>query len=192
MSTRAKLDGLLADYRAASASVTQEQVEWMAAQDNETYALEAQEIIQSVAMEIQQQAHDRIATVVTSCLRSVFEDTYDFHIKFERKRGRTEATLVFVRGDLELTDPMNEAGGGIIDVAAFALRLACLVLQRPVRRRLMVLDEPFSRIRGAKNRQRMRALIESLAEDFDVQFVLNIDSDAYPEFLLGTVVEVGR
>lgn len=191
MNYRNQLNSLLADHRAVSSSVQYEQKELMAAQDNETNAVEAQEIIQLVAMVIQQEAHDKIAGVVTRCLEAVFEETYEFEIRFERKRGRTEATLVFVRGDLVLTDPINEAGGGVIDVAAFALRLACLVLERPIRRRVLVLDEPFSRIRGDSNRQRMRQLIESLAEDFDVQFVLNIDGDAFPEFLLGKVMEIG-
>ncbi len=163
----------------------------MAAQDDETNAVEAQQIIQVVAQAIQEEAHDKIAGVVTRCIEAVFDEPYQFEIYFERKRGRTEATLAFVRGDLVLTDPINEAGGGVIDVAAFGLRLACLVLERPIRRRVLVLDEPFSRIRGDSNRQRMRQLIESLAEDFQVQFLINIDGDSFPEFVLGNVVEVG-
>ncbi len=188
---RSKIDQYLADYRLASSTLSFEQQEWIKCQDDETNALEAQEIIQSVALRVQQEAHDKIASVVTECLEAVFDDAYEFEIRFERKRGRTEAQLVFVRGDLVLTDPINEAGGGVIDVAAFALRLACLVLQKPIRRRLLVLDEPFSRIRGEQNRQRMRGLLESFSEDFDVQMIINIDADSFPQFLLGTVVEVG-
>lgn len=191
MNHRLRINQLLAEHQLASSQVKIETVEWMESQDKETNAAEAQEIIQQVAQAVQQEAHDKIASVVTDCLEAVFDDTYEFEIRFERKRGKTEATLMFVRGSLELTDPINEAGGGVIDVAAFALRLACLVLQKPRRRRLLVLDEPFSRIRGAENRQRMRQLIESLADDFGVQFVINIDGDVFPEFLLGTVVRIG-
>ncbi len=188
---RLRIDKLLADYRTVVSTVELERQVWITAQDNENNAVEAQEILQAVAQTVQQEAHDRIASVVSRCLESIFDDTYRFEIQFEKKRGKTEATLTFVRGDLVLTDPINEAGGGVIDVAAFALRLACLVLERPIRRRLLVLDEPFSRIRGHQNRQRMRQLIESLADDFGVQFVINIDADQFPQFLLGTVIEVG-
>ena len=120
----------------------------------------------------------------------MFDDPYEFKIQFERKRGRTEAILTLVRGDLVLTDPINEAGGGAVEVAAFALRLACLVLEKPVRRRILVLDEPFSRIRGEENRQRMRGLVESLAADFGLQLIICIDESAYPDMVLGNVIEV--
>ena len=151
---------------------------------------EAQGIIQSIAQTIQQQAHRQIAEVVTRCLNAVFDDPYEFEIKFERKRGKTEAKLVFVRDGLELDDPLNEAGGGPIDVAALALRLACVLLAKPPRRRMLVLDEPFKNIRGRGNRQRVRVMLVRLAEELDVQFVMSVDGDAYPEFALGKVVEL--
>lgn len=150
----------------------------------------AQKIVQYVAQEVQEQAHQRLSSVVTRCLEVVFEEPYQLRIEFAQKRGRTEANLVFVREGMVLTDPLNEAGGGTIDVAAFALRLGCLVMERPRKARLLVLDEPFTRIRGKRNRERMRGLLESLSQEFGVQFVICVDHDAYPEFLLGNVVEV--
>lgn len=154
-------------------------------------AEEAQKFVQALAQQIQAQVHKRIASVVTKCLEEVFlDDPYEFLIEFQQKRGRTEATLQLRRGKILLTDPLNEAGGGVIDVAAFALRLACLVLERPRKRLLLVLDEPFTKIRGKGNRQRMRGLVEMLSKEFGVQFIICIDHDAYPEFLLGDVVEI--
>src|SRR5688500_13049118 len=100
---------------------------------------EAQEILQHLAQAVQQKAHQRIAEVVSSCLATVFEDPYQLHIQFERKRGRTEAHLKFVRRGLEV-DPLTASGGGAVDVAAFALRVACLVLHRPRLSRILILD----------------------------------------------------
>ena len=187
---RDKLNALLADHRFLVLQLKSEKTAMIEAEDLLTSAEEAQQILQLVAQAIQQAAHDRIAVVVTRCLEAIFDEPYEFRIDFEKKRGRTEAVLVFVRGNLVLTDPLNEAGGGVIDVAAFALRLACLVLERPVRRRLLVLDEPVSKIRGAQNRQRMKELIESLASDFGVQIVMCLDVENYPEFALGNVIEL--
>lgn len=181
----------MGQYSLADAMVRQEQKNYVEAEDNLINAEEAQQIIQNVAIAVQEDAHDKIAAVVSRCLEAVFDEPYEFRIHFERKRGRTEAVLMFVRGDLVLLDPINEAGGGVIDVAAFALRLACLVLERPIRRRILILDEPFAKIRGERNRQRMRALLETLTEEFGIQIILCIDTDAYPDFALGRVIEVG-
>lgn len=105
--------------------------------------LEVQEVAQEVAQAVQQKAHQKIASVVTRCLRSVFgEEAYEFKIDFERKRGKTEARMYFERDGLQV-DPLSASGGGPVDVAAFALRLASLVLTRPIKRKILVLDEPL-------------------------------------------------
>jgi len=154
-------------------------------------AEQAQQVVQQLAKEIQQQVHERISAVVTECLQTVFDEPYSFRIRFDAKRGKTEASLEFSRAGVVLDDPLNEIGGGVIDVASFALRVACLMLARPKRRRLLVLDEPLKNVRGLQNRQRVRDMLEKLADDLDMQIVLNVDLDAYPEFGLGTVIEIG-
>jgi ABC-type Mn2+/Zn2+ transport system ATPase subunit len=190
MSYRKQLDALEADYRAAVKSLKVEQADLMASDDELTASEEARDVIQSVAQAMQQEIHGRVSSLVSRCLEAVFDDPYEFKIVFDRKRGRTEATLVFVRRGLTLTDPLREVGGGVIDVASLALRLASILLTRPPSRRLLVLDEPFQRIRGVENRKRIRDLLVSLADDFGFQIVLNIDIDAYPEFALGKLVEL--
>jgi len=151
---------------------------------------EAQRIAQQIAQTLQQRAHDRIARIVTRCLNAVFDDAYEFHIRFDRKRGKTEAKMVFMRDGLELDDPLNEIGGGVVDVAALALRVACVLMSRPPRRRLLVLDEPLRYVRGKENKRRVRNLLIKLADEMGVQFVLNVDIDSYPEFSLGKIVEL--
>jgi DNA repair exonuclease SbcCD ATPase subunit len=141
---------------------------------------------QAIAKEVQQKAHRQVSDLVTRCLAAVFDEPYAFHMEFEEKRGRTEARLVFRRGDLEV-DPMSAAGGGVVDVAAFALRLSALALRRPGVRRLMVLDEPF-RFVSAEYRPRVRALLETLAKETGFQFVIVTHS---PEFEVGKVVRIG-
>lgn len=151
-------------------------------------ALKSQVIVQTVAQQVQKQAHERIAAVVSRCLKAVFDDPYRFKIVFDRKRGKTEARLVFVRKDLEL-DPIDGCGGGVIDVAAFALRLACLMLRKPQRRRLLVLDEPFKFVSDKKEyRSRVRDLLETLADEMKVQFAI-VTHD--PTLEIGKVVEIG-
>jgi len=152
---------------------------------------EAQAIAQNIAREMQQQVHTRISVIVTRCLAAVFKDNpYEFAIDFDCKRGKTEARLLFLRDGMILDDPVEEVGGGVIDVAALALRLSCILLSRPRRRRLLVLDEPLKNVRGKQNRKNVRALLEALAEEMGLQIVLNVDGDSYPEFMLGTILEM--
>lgn len=133
-------------------------------------SLEAQQLLQVLAQGVQQKAHLCIAEIVTRCLEAVFDEPYEFKIMFDRKRGKTEARLVFLRDDHEI-NPLEGAGGGVVDIAAFAARLASLVLSRPKRRAVLILDEPF-RFVSAEYRPRVRMLLEQLARDMNMQFIL--------------------
>lgn len=127
-------------------------------------------IVQDVAKHVQEQAHASIAAVVSRSLAAVYEDPYEFRILFEKKRNRTEARLVFYRDGMEV-DPGSQSGVGPVDVAAFALKLACLLVRRPSVRKLVVADEPFKHVDEEKM-PRVRALLLTLAEEFGFQFVI--------------------
>ena len=166
---RCKLDRLLAQYFLAVSSGKKEEYELQQTERYLQCAEQAQQVIQVVAQEVQQSAHVQIATVVSKCLETVFDQPYRFQITFERKRGQTEAKITFVRGELEL-DPKGGAGGGVIDVSAFALRLACLVLARPRKRRLLILDEGF-RCLSSQYRPRIAEMFETLTVDLGLQII---------------------
>ncbi len=177
-------------YRQAVDSVGREELEEKKAVSQIQDTQEAQRIVQGIAQLIQQQIHSQISSVVTRCLNVVFaEDPYVFRIEFEQKRGKTEAKIVFERGGVVLDDPLNEVGGGVLDVASLALRLSSILLSRPPMRRLLVLDEPFSDIRGGEYRARTREMLLKLSQELGVQIIINTD---IPEYAMGTVVEFPR
>lgn len=185
---RTKVNRLLSDYKHAVKQVKEERVLLYRADDAVTYTEEAQRIVQHVAQAVQQKAHKRIASVVTRCLETVFDDPYEFRIEFERKRGRTEASIVFLRNGHTIRDLQGAVGGGVVAVAAFALRLACMVLSRPAVRRLVVLDEPFSHVHSPVYRERVKNMLETLSTEMDVQFVM---VTGITDLESGTVVEIG-
>ena len=182
---RSKLNDHLADFRASRQTVKTESICLLELEDKLSFAQDAQNILQHVAQAVQQEAHDRIAGVVSKCLETVFDEPYEFKIVFDRKRGKTEAKLLFSRNGMDV-DPLTASGGGVVDVAAFALRLACLVLTRPPTRRIIVADEPF-RFVSAEYRGRVRRLLETLSEEMKVQFVMVTHIDALK---CGKVVEL--
>jgi hypothetical protein len=151
-------------------------------------AKEAQGIAQAIAAGLQATAHAQVATIVTRCLAAIFDVPYTFSIRFEERRGRTEAVLEFIRYGVVVEDPLDSIGGGACDVAAFALRVAALLLARPARRRLLVMDEPFRFLKPPEYYgPRVCAMLEALAADFGVQFIIVQNVEAYRT---GTIVRV--
>ncbi len=184
---RKAVDKKLAEFNHARRRYKEEQTALEAAEARILEAEEARAIAQDVAQWVQQRVHKRIADVATRCIETVFpDDPYEFKILFEQKRGRTEARLVFERDGMEV-DPMTAAGGGVVDVAAFALRLACLILSKPPLRKFLCLDEPFKFV-SSEHRPAVRKLLEALAEEKGVQTLMVTHIGALQA---GKVVELG-
>lgn len=148
---------------------------------------EAIRIVQLVAEQIQEKAHNQISAVVCHALSTVFPDKdYGFKINFVKRRSRTEAELVLLNGPNEIINPLKADSGGVLDVASFALRLSCLVLHRPKLRPFLALDEPFKNISEEGGyRENMSELLLKLSKDFGIQMlnVTHID-----EYKIGKVV----
>ena len=187
MSLRIKLNGFVDKYKTATQVQKSSRQEMIDAEEFEFRTEEAQKIIQTIASTVQEQAHTKIASVVSRCLDSVFPDPYEFKITFERKRGKTEARLTFKRGELEL-DPLSASGGGVVDVAAFALRLSCLVLSLPPKRRTLILDEPFKFL-SSEYRPLIKEMLEILSQEMGVQFIMVTH---IPEIECGKIINLER
>lgn len=182
-----KLAKQTAEYNLACDNIKQERRRLREAKAKRAAADEAQQLAQHVAQAVQQQAHKRISEVVTRCLAVVFgEDAYEFDIQFDRKRGKTEARMRFLKDGKE-RHPLRASGGGMVDVAAFALRLACIILAKPKTRRLLILDEPLKWVNGEEYQQQVGRMFEVLAKEMQVQMIIVSDD----EWLrIGKIVEV--
>lgn len=183
-----KLAVLSAEHDHAARRLREEETAVVSATGKVEAVRVARSLLQEVAAGVQAQAHAKIASVASRCLEAVFgEDAYRLKIDFRQKRGKTEAALMFERNGLVLENPLDEGGGGQVDVAAFALRLACLVLAKPRRRRFLVLDEPMPNLNGAEYQGRVADLLLTLADELDVQFLIASDDDW---LRIGKVVEL--
>lgn len=151
-------------------------------------AYDTQKILQQLAERIQQNVHKQISSVVTRCLKAVFgDDGYEFNIDFVQARGKTEARLQFIRDGNVLEDPKCEAGMGAVEVAGFALRLVCLALMRPKRRRILCLDEPCKSLHSKLYRERFRDLLLTLSKETDVQIVMSTGIESY---MIGNIIDL--
>lgn len=184
---RLRVNTLLSRQQITLSTVRTEKANTSAARSRLKSASEAQEILQQVAQRVQQISHDKIASVVSRCLRTVFgPKDHQFRINFVSRRGKTEAELVFVKNGREI-DPREGSGGGAVDIAAFALRLVCLLLSRPQRRRLLVMDEPFRFLNGEVYQERVADMLIELSKEFGVQTILATDD---PWLEIGKVIRL--
>lgn len=131
---------------------------------------EALAIAEAVAEQVQANIKHKLEGLVTQALAAVFDDPYELRVTLVLKSGRTEAHLAFFK-DGEEIDPLNAAGGGVVDVAAFALRLAALTLQGNRVRRALILDEPF-RFVSRNYLPAVRDLLHQLTNSLGVQIIM--------------------
>jgi DNA repair exonuclease SbcCD ATPase subunit len=91
----------------------------------------------------QQQIKEGFEKIVTFALQYVFGEEYKFQLYFERRGNLQECNFKFIdpKGT-EITDPMEALGGGVLDVASIALRIALLELHKPKNTSFLALDEP--------------------------------------------------
>ena len=107
------------------------------------YVEQAQVFLQNVAQETQEHLKFQIEDIVNLALETCFPGEYEFEILFEISRGKTSAELSFKdQRSGRPIDPMNASGGGVADVVAFALRIACYAMENGTDN-LIVLDEPM-------------------------------------------------
>ena len=131
-------------------------------------ALKAREVINIVAKETQQQLEMRITNIVTMALAAVFPDPYEFKLVFNERRNQTEADLLLVRNGEELS-PVDGAGGGVLDVVSFALRIAVLLMSGY--RRVIILDEPFRHL-SADLQSKASEMMKMLSDKLGIQFIM--------------------
>lgn len=131
---------------------------------------DAQMVVQTVAQETQKQLEYHISDMVSLALNAVFDDPYEFKVNFIQKRGKTEAEILFKREGKEI-DPMTEAGGGAVDVAAFALRIALWNIRSPRSRNTILLDEPF-RFLSRELQPKAGEMFQMLSEKLGLQFIV--------------------
>jgi DNA repair exonuclease SbcCD ATPase subunit len=129
---------------------------------------EAQAFIQMIAQETQSQLRYSIADIVQLALDTCFPSEYVFDIDFKIERGRTSAQLIFKKDGIDL-DPISASGGGVVDLAAFALRLSAWSLGHTDN--VIILDEPF-RFLSKELRSRAGEIMKKLSKSLGLQIII--------------------
>jgi len=151
----------------------------------------AQLFLQKIAQDTQGQLRFHIKDIVQLCLDTVWPGEVEFDVQLEIKRGKTEAKLMFVV-DGEEVDPMNADGGGLVHMAAFALRISVWTLSRT--RNTIVLDEPLAALQPLELQLLGFKIIKELSDKLGLQFIIvkNSVNSGDLEDIADRVFEVSR
>jgi DNA repair exonuclease SbcCD ATPase subunit len=135
----------------------------------------ALEIVKQVGLTTQKQLEYHLSEQVSLAMEAVFDDPYHLKVNFQEKRGKTEVELLFCRRDMEFP-PIGSAGGGAIDIASLALRIAYLSMRRDKKiRPFLLLDEPFSRLKGEDANKKALAIIQEISRNLGLQIIMVSD-----------------
>lgn len=132
---------------------------------------QAQVFLQRVAKETQEQLKMQIEDIVNLALETCFPGEYFFTVNFRIARNKTEAELLFLsqKTGREI-DPINASGGGVVDLAAFALRIACYALKHDTNN-VIILDEPF-RFISRDLQARAGDILRTLSKKMGLQIIM--------------------
>lgn len=131
----------------------------------------AQIILQESARLTQEQLEYRISKLVTLAMESVFPNPYEISVNFQSQRGKTGASIFFLK-DGEPLDPLSETEGGAVDVAALGLQISLWTLQNPGTRNVLVLDEPLKWLKGGELPEKGAEMIKQISHMLGLQIIM--------------------
>ncbi len=165
---RNDLDELKVEYRLAKEQGVTLQNRFVSLGEDLTTHENVRLVIQAAAQAAQMNLAQDLAGIVTTALATVFEDPYEFVVRFTPRRNTTECDLKLMKDGVEY-DPLKSCGFGVADVCSIALRVAYLLLSG--RRPVLVLDEVFRHL-DYRSRERVVYLLRHLRDEFQIQFII--------------------
>jgi len=145
-------------------------------------AEQAAHVLQEVGKQTQQNLEFHISNIVTSALLAVDSDWPEFITRFEirgRSKGsQTECDLLFKEGDAEYKPELG-SGGGALDVASFAIRIARWSLKK--NRPVFLLDEPFKFV-DPSHQHKVSEMVKMLSDELGIQIIMVSHAEDIEDF----------
>jgi len=147
---------------------------------NQVTLKQAREVITSAMILSQTKIKDYIEEVVSLGLNTVFGEAYKFCVDYDIRRNQSEAELYMTK-DGERCDFDDDLGGGVLDVAAFGLRMALWALMSPKPNNSLILDEPAKWISKDKL-ELFGILLNKVSELFGIQIIMVTHDETLIEY----------
>lgn len=142
-------------------------------------------ILQAGAKATQDQLTYYVGDLVSVAIETVFpDDDWRLLLEFVQRRGTTEADLWLEDSNGNRIRPRDAEGGGLVNVAAFALRIALWSLAKPSRP-VFLLDEPFHFLHSRDAHGRVANLLKDLSSRLKLQIIMITGEDESEEMVAG-------
>lgn len=154
----------------------------------------ARAIIQEVARQTQQKLEYHFTKLVTTALKAVSPDFPEFAVQIEIRRNKPECDLLFKTGENTVDKPLDSSGGGPLDVASFALRIAYWSLRK--NRSTLILDEPF-RFLSPDLHEKAGDMLKMVSQKLGVQIIMvshseTVNLEADKTFLVSKIKGISK
>ena len=131
---------------------------------------EAHNVLIEATAATQNQVKEFVEELVSLALQSVFGIEYSFILEFHERRGQVELEPI-IMWQQEPRSPRDEVGGGVVDVASFALRLVLWALSAKRSSPVFILDEPFKFV-SKDMTDSIAAMLKSVADLLGIQIIM--------------------
>lgn len=134
--------------------------------------------IKRINNDLQSDTINKICKIVTSAYQFIFQNNDEFVIEtnFSTKIPSAKFYIKTLKGDEHiLLDPIEEDGGGKVDVISFGLRIAGILLIKPKLNKVLVLDEQLKFLSasssGSLYKERAAQFLKKIGEDYGIQII---------------------
>lgn len=175
---KTKYIGFKAELKMTLNSLDEKEKDFISIRDYNDNLQKARIIISEAGKHTQTYLKGYIEEMVTTALQAVFEEDYQFIIDFDIKRNKPEAKISLkIHG--EEVDPKDSVGGGVLDIASFALRIVLWSIQNPKSNNVIVLDEPLKFLHGKM--ENAIKMIKDLSKKLGIQFIIVSQLEEFAE-----------
>lgn len=137
---------------------------------------QARELVREAGLKTQQSLSFHISEITSLALAGVFDDPYTLEVEFVERRNKTECDLFFTRNGNSI-NPIDASGGGAVDIASFALRIASWSMENPRHRPTIILDEPLKNLDDDRI-EKGSAMLKEVSERLGIQFIIVTHEEA--------------
>ena len=133
--------------------------------------MQAKWVVTEVSRITQSKFKERVETLVTKAITSVFDRPFEFYLSFKKARGTLEIEPRVREGGVTYV-PKDDMGGGIIDLLSSAFRFVLWSIEKRRSRNVFTLDEPMKYVGEGIFLERAGNMLKEISHRLGFQLII--------------------